>query len=245
MVRDLLTCRALGATCQIIVTAWTEQDHQAVRTVELREPNGVGTAVRRAVMGGPSHAHPPPDAVKIGMLGSGAHAVAVAGALDGYAGPVVLDPVLGASTGGALFRTVAGETVADALAPVLIRATLVTPNTHELASLTGRVVQAPDQMQAAAAALLRLGSRAVLAKGGHLVGDPVDWLVEAAGLRAFMGSRIPGASPRGTGCALASAVAVNLASGVALDDAIALAKRWVADQIARAMPVRGDWHLPG
>jgi hydroxymethylpyrimidine/phosphomethylpyrimidine kinase len=182
--------------------------------------------------------------VKLGLVPDAASALALGAALAGYEGPVVVDPVRAASAGGALSRA-----SRDELWPLLARATLVTPNASELAGLADRDVADMDAALVAARSLCARGLRWVLVKGGHLP-DPArctDVLVSATETAFFEGPRLAGPSPRGTGCALASAVAVGLARGLALPAAVGAGKTWLAAQIAAARPYHlpsGVWHLP-
>jgi hydroxymethylpyrimidine/phosphomethylpyrimidine kinase len=163
----------------------------------------------------------------------------VAAALSGFEGPVVFDPVLAASSGGRLFE---GEP--DALLPLARRASLVTPNAREAAALAGGVVETVEEARGAGRRLVAAGAAAVLVKGGHLAGDAVDVLVMRGGPeRAFAAPRAPGPAPRGTGCALATAIAVGLARGQDLPDAVAAAKAWLLDRIRAARPVGDERHL--
>jgi hydroxymethylpyrimidine/phosphomethylpyrimidine kinase len=153
--------------------------------------------------------------------------------------------VLAASSGGALW-----EGPIDGLLALLCRATLATPNAPEAARLTGRPVVTLADAAAAATHLHRAGVPAVLVKGGHLGEDPTagaglvtDVLVSAAGERRYQRRRLPGRSPRGTGCALASAIAVELARGRTLRTAIAGAADWLAARIAGAVEVDGERRL--
>jgi hydroxymethylpyrimidine/phosphomethylpyrimidine kinase len=171
-----------------------------------------------------------PRAVKTGMLGTGATAGALAERLrrrDLARLPLVVDPVLAASSGLPLLRA---RSPARALAPLLSRAWLATPNLPELAVLAGRPV--PDD-EAAVAAARQLPCRAVLVKGGHRRGEPVDLLVRGREVKRFPGRRRPGAA-RGTGCRLASAIAGLLARGEALEDAVRGAKGVVEEYLDRA-----------
>lgn len=224
LVRDFLTAEALGARALLVGTAWTMQSPAGVRAFEPRAADHLQQDVMaaRALAGGGA-------AVKIGMVGTPALAAALVEALEGFAGAVVYDPVLGASSGGALYRG-----PIEGLAPLWRRATVVTPNLAEAAALTGRAVTSAGDARAAGEALVAAGARAVLVKGGHLEGPAEDHLVTAAGGRSFTAPRLPGPSPRGTGCALATALAVNLARGRALDEAVAEAKAWLHGRIASA-----------
>jgi hydroxymethylpyrimidine kinase/phosphomethylpyrimidine kinase len=115
--------------------------------------------------------------------------------------------------------------------------TVCTPNLAEAAELTQRAPLAnEDDMAAAGAALRALGCDAALVTGGHLMGDPVDVLVDGGGVARYAGARIP-VQMRGTGCVLAAVLAVELARGVALRIAIEKARDFVRMKIATA--VRG------
>ncbi|HEX3694613.1 MAG TPA: bifunctional hydroxymethylpyrimidine kinase/phosphomethylpyrimidine kinase [Polyangia bacterium] len=248
LVRDVLTGAALGAGVACVGTAWTEQEASSdgvgiigstgVLSVEPRAPAQLGAALRRAL------ARHPNAAVKIGMVPDAAAAAAIVGALDaaGFAGPLVVDPVLTASAGGALWS---GSL--DGLWPLLRRATLVTPNAGETARLSGKPVAAPADAEAAGRALLARGIVAVLIKGGHLgeTRDTVtDRLVDESGVRKFTRLRVPGPSPRGTGCALSTAIAAALAGGATLPAAVDRAGRWLAGRIAAGVVVGGQRFLP-
>ncbi len=230
LVRDFVTAASLGAEAVVIATAWTDQSAAEVRGFEPRSPEAVCAALATAAEQGPSGAM----AVKVGMVGTPGMAEAIAAALARFEGPVVFDPVLAASSGGSLFN---GSP--RALAPLLRRATLVTPNLAEAEALSGKTA-APTEL---AEAIRALGVRAVLIKGGHLTGAADDLLVDDRGARVFSAPRLPGPSPRGTGCALATAIAVALASGQDLDAALGSAKSWLHERIRHARRVGDEWHL--
>jgi len=237
--RDLLTVTALGAAVRMVGTAWTEQGAGGVRSIEARSPAALEEGLRWALRS------PVPGAVKVGMVPGPEHAAAVVRALAGFGGPIVADPVLAASSGGALWQG-----PFDALLGLLRRATLATPNAFEAALLAGRPVTTAAEAAAVAIDLHRAGLAAVLVKGGHLGqgadadGTITDVLVTAAGERRYTRSRVAGPSPRGTGCALSSAIAVELAGGRGLQDAIERATGWLAQQIAAAVDVDGERRLP-
>jgi len=238
--RDLLTARAFGAAVRLVATAFTEQSADRVVSVEPRDPAALDVAVKQAL-----HTHTP-DAVKIGMTPGPEHAAAIVRALEGFAGPVVADPVLRASSGGALW---AGP--AASLVPLLRRATVATPNVPEAEALTGRAIRSLGDAAAAAAALCEDGVGAVFLKGGHLPppagaepsAEVTDILFAAGRERRFSRARIPGASPRGTGCALATALAILLGDGRPLEEAAAGAADWLAERIAGAIDLGGELQL--
>jgi hydroxymethylpyrimidine/phosphomethylpyrimidine kinase len=233
LLRDVLTATARGARPLAVGTAWADQGPHHHR-VEARAPELLEDAVRQQVAAGPG-------AVKVGMIPDAAAAAAVISGLSGYGGPVVLDPVLASSRGLELFQGPPGDLLA-----LCRRATLVTPNAAEAAALTGRRVAALEDAAAAARALAELGCGAVLVKGGHLGGPDspaTDTLLEGGRLHELAGPRVGGGDVRGTGCALATAIAVELARGRALVQAVSAAKQWLARAIAAAVDVGGERHL--
>lgn len=234
--RDVATAMAVGARPVAVGTAWTEQG-DGIHRVEPREPAAVADALARAI------GDLRPAAVKIGMAVGPATALALLRGLAAYDGPVVVDPVLATSRGGALWQGAPGELFA-----LLARATLITPNALEAAALTCLPVTDPAQAEAAAGALMAgAGARAVLVKGGHLTGTGlvVDTLVTGTVVQRFEHPRRSGPSPRGTGCALATAIAVALGRQLALPAAVSAASAWLAGAIATARPVGGELHLGG
>jgi hydroxymethylpyrimidine/phosphomethylpyrimidine kinase len=87
------------------------------------------------------------------------------------------------------------------------------------------------------------GPAGVLVKGGHLYGPATDVLRSAAGERLFQATRLPGTSPRGTGCALATAIAVGLARGQPLEQAVDSAKVWLTGRIQSAVAIGNARYL--
>jgi hydroxymethylpyrimidine/phosphomethylpyrimidine kinase len=226
LVADLEALAAVGARGWAVATALTAQGPKGARGFEP-----VGEAMLLAQLDALLAGRERPHALKTGMLGSARNVLALAArfaARDLVRVPLVLDPVLVASSGAPLFDA-QGRALADALAPLLSRAKLVTPNLPELAALTGRDVGDDD---AAIAAARTLPCRAALVKGGHREGAPVDLLVEGRRVTRFVGRRRAGTA-RGTGCRLASAIAGLLASGATLEQAVRGAKRVVERYLDR------------
>ncbi|WP_027236954.1 bifunctional hydroxymethylpyrimidine kinase/phosphomethylpyrimidine kinase [Leisingera caerulea] len=203
LTRDTAMAAELGTAVRPVVTAVTVQTNETVLDVHPCPPPRVADQARAAL------ATPAlPGAVKIGMLGSAAVAEAVDAALPAGL-PIVLDPVLKASSGGTLME-------ADGFGALLRRAALVTPNLAELEVLSG-VLGSPE---AQAAALLTQGARAVLVKGGHGTGaESVDLLFTAEDAPAPFAAPRLAVSKRGTGCSLATAIACHLAKGDSLQEA--------------------------
>ena len=122
-------------------------------------------------------------------------------------------------------------------------ATVVTPNLPEAEVLIGREVATLDEMRDAARAIVGLGARSALVKGGHLAGDAVDVFYDGERFTELPARRIETTSTHGTGCTLASAIAALLARGESLEEAIGGAKAYVTAAIERAYPI-GQGHGP-
>jgi hydroxymethylpyrimidine/phosphomethylpyrimidine kinase len=159
--------------------------------------------------------------------------LAVAETLARYdARDIVLDPVLVPTQGVSLASAGLEAALVSSLLPL---ARLVTPNLHEASALTQTpLAPSVEEMAAQARHLCEAGARAVLVKGGDLAGEPVDVLVEGGEARVFHGRRIPTRNTHGTGCALSSAIACELAKGAPLIDAIATAKAWLEGALEAA-----------
>jgi hydroxymethylpyrimidine/phosphomethylpyrimidine kinase len=136
-----------------------------------------------------------------------------------------------AASGDPLLKPEAVETLKRELIP---RALVVTPNLHEAAALTSLPLARDEAAMAAqGAAIVSLGARAVLVKGGHGEGpEAVDLLVENSGVRRFAAKRIATKNTHGTGCTLSSAIAAGLAKGMPLAESVAVAKDYVSAAIA-------------
>jgi len=165
------------------------------------------------------------DAVKIGMLGTRANAVAVAEFLDqNHFAHVVLDPIVKSSLGNADLLDEPGiKFLRDEL---IRRVDVITPNLDEAALLTGIEVKDLTGMKAAAQKLAELGAKAVIITGGHLE-KPTDLLYEAGQANSFGGDHAKTENTHGSGCTLSSAVAAQLALGQQLPEALILAKAYV------------------
>jgi len=210
VVADARSIEAMGAVPLAVATALTVQSGSGVRSSSAVRPALVVAQLEELLR------HLPVRAIKIGQVPSGGVARALARSLSGSALPLVLDPVLRATGGGELASASAVSAIARHLVPL---STLLTVNLREASVLTGRRVTSIASMERAAVDLAELGARAVLVKGGHLSGDPLDVLL-AGGDHIVLRSRRIAASMHGTGCALASAVAARLACGDELEIAV-------------------------
>ena len=222
---DLRTIAAHGCDGLSVVTAVTAQGSRGVTAVHVVPPEIVAAQLDAVL------ADDDVDAIKVGMLATAATVEAVARALAPLSStPIVVDPVLAASSGEALLDE-------DGIAPLLEKlfplAALVTPNLPEASRLTGLPVDTNEQ-RVAAARRFTGPITAVLLKGGHASGDElVDVLVDGDRVERFVHPR-NARRMRGTGCALASAVAARLASGESLDEAVRGAVEFVQSEIARS-----------
>jgi hydroxymethylpyrimidine/phosphomethylpyrimidine kinase len=233
---DIKTITALGGYAATAITAVTVQNTLGVAGVHPI-PLEVIAAQARAVLDDIGA-----DAVKTGMLGDAAVVETVAAVLD-HAGkvPVVVDPVMVAKGGAPLLAEAAIGAVKRLMIP---RAALLTPNAPEAAALTGLTVETTDDLRRAGEALLNLGAKAVLMKGGHVAGERVvDVLMTTGGETTFEGERIETRHTHGTGCTLASACAAGLAQGLSLQEAVARAWTYVHEAMLRA-PGFGAGHGP-
>jgi hydroxymethylpyrimidine/phosphomethylpyrimidine kinase len=225
LARDLRVLAQLGADALCAVTAVTAQSDGRVAGVHHVPPAMVRAQIETAFETRAA------GAIKIGMLGNRACVEAVAASLQKRPTiPVVLDPVLSSSSGGTLLDADGLAALKEDLLP---RATIVTPNLPEAAMLLGEEPPADDAaLVAQARRILALGAQAVLVKGGHACGDEaVDWLVSCDRPAERLTSPRVRAMRRGTGCALASAIACALARGDSLLEACRLAKALVLAEL--------------
>src|SRR6476469_4851821 len=180
---DLKTFHQFGVFGTSVIVALTAQNTVSVRAVEV-----VPEAMVRAQIIALAE-DLPPAALKTGMLAEASVVRLVARAIreNGWA-PLVVDPVMVASSGARLLSTEAEEVIREDLLPL---AALVTPNLDEAAILTGRMVHDPATMERAGTTLLRFGAGAALIKGGHLTGNEItDVLVTPDGVRHFTRPKI-------------------------------------------------------
>jgi len=221
---DLKAIAAMGAWGATAVTCLTSQNLDGVRSVQPTDPAILADQIDAVREGFPVRA------VKTGMLYSSELIQIVVDRTTHHPPvPLVVDPVMVATSGARLLRDDAVATLRDHLLPL---ATLVTPNLHEAAILAAREVRTVPEMRDAAVAINQLGGAAVLVKGGHLAGDAVDVLFDGEQFHELHARRIPSSgADHGTGCTLASAIAAGLALGLGLPDAVSAAKRLLTDAL--------------
>lgn len=210
---DLKTMLACGVHGMTVVTAVTAQNSIGVQGVWELPAAAVETQFHSVVddIG--------VDTVKTGMLASPGLVSTVAKLLERLpvTTPVVVDPVGVSKHGDPLL---APEAVAVLLSQLLPLATIVTPNLHEVAQLTGVTVSSESSMRHGADALLAHGPKWVLIKGGHLDGAAIDLLTNGEAEFRFEAERLNNRHTHGTGCTLASAIASYLAIQIAQGDGV-------------------------
>lgn len=223
---DLKTASALGVYAATAITAITAQNTRGVQAVQMLPPGLIAAQITSVL------ADIGADAVKMGMLGDVATIATVADALRGFAGPVVLDPVMVAKSGDALLADQAVAALCDQLLPL---ASVLTPNLPEAARLLNRApARTTAEMAEQGAALRALGAAAVLMKGGHAAGEVCTDLLIGPDPLTLTAPRQATRNTHGTGCSLSSAIAAGLAQGLTVPDAVRRAHGWLQGAIASA-----------
>lgn len=234
---DIKAFQANGVYGMSVVTAITAQNSRGVQAAYDLPAEIITAQIDAVAEDFVIHA------AKTGMLSSASIIDTVADGIERHKlGPVVVDPVMVATSGDLLLNP---NAVGALKTRMLSLADLLTPNIHEAEVLAGFPVATLDDARRAAEAILSLGPKAVLVKGGHLKGevDAVDVLVDSAGETLFRAERIHTKNTHGTGCTFASAIAANLAKGHDLRDAIQRAKAYLTEAIRHSLSI-GQGHGP-
>ncbi len=234
---DLKTFTALGVYGASVITAITAQNTMGVQGVLTLPPDIIAAQMTSIAsdlsVGG----------IKTGMLGDRVTVETVADGLRKFVGvPLVIDPVMVATSGDVLLAPDAIDAVRTRLFPL---ADVVTPNLREAARLLdGPVASSLEEMEQQAQQLLALGAKAVLIKGGHGEGpEAIDILASKDGFQRLSAPRIATRHTHGTGCTLAAAIAARLAEKDSLFAAVTAAKQyvWKAIDAGRALEIgKGD-----
>ena len=221
---DLKTMIANGVYGMSAITALTAQNTTGVAAIMEVTPqflaqqiDAVFTDIR-------------PDAVKIGMVSDSSLINVIAERLCFYkAENIVVDPVMVATSGSALMKTDAVETLIKKLLPLC---TVVTPNIPEAEVLSGMKIENVEDMEKTAMTIHDHYHCAVLVKGGHFINDANDLLCDDAEMTWFYGTRIDNPNIHGTGCTLSSAIASFLAKGYDLKESIRNAKEYLSGALS-------------
>jgi hydroxymethylpyrimidine/phosphomethylpyrimidine kinase len=232
---DLKTFAALGVHGTSAVTAITAQNTVTVTDI-LELPVAMIRAQVDAVVSDLGV-----DAAKTGMLSSAEIIEAVAAAVEAHRiGNLVVDPVMVAKGGARLLREDAVAALRSRLLPL---AAVLTPNLPEAEVLLGRPVATLEDMRQAARGLLLLGPRAVVVKGGHAAGDPVDIYWDGADWAELPAERLATANTHGSGCVFSAAIAAGLARGLEPLAAVRAAKEFITGAIEFSLAL-GHGHGP-
>lgn len=230
---DIKTATALGVFATSAITSITAQNTTGVKAVYDLSPEAVASQMT-AIMD-----DIPPDAVKIGMVSSVKIIKTIAENLKDYEGPVVLDPVMVATSGSPLLKEEAEATLKEVLMPL---ATLVTPNIPEAERLISKKITTIEEQIEAAREIAEDYGVVALVKGGHGLGDAVDILYDGE-VHRFKKPMLDNPNTHGTGCTLSSAIASHLALGFSAEEAVKLSKEYVFDAIADGLNL-GHGHGP-
>ena len=232
---DLRTFAAHGVHGASAITAVTAQNSVAVLDWVALEPRMVVRQIEAVAT------DMPVAAAKTGMLATAAIVSAVAEAVERFGIPLlVVDPVMVAKSGDRLLDPDAERAYRERLLP---RAAVLTPNLPEAEALLGRPVRDLAAMREAARALQAMGPGAVVVKGGHLEGEPVDVFFDGARLVELPAPRIATPNTHGTGCTYSAAIAARLALGEPVLEAVRGAKAYLTEAIRRSYAV-GHGHGP-
>ncbi|HEY9074459.1 MAG TPA: bifunctional hydroxymethylpyrimidine kinase/phosphomethylpyrimidine kinase, partial [Desulfobaccales bacterium] len=227
--QDLKVATLSGVYGLTVATALTIQNSRGVKAVHPIAPEVVAAQLEAVLSDFPV------AAVKIGMLATADIVSTVANRLKELDQvPLVLDPVLAAGGGFPLLEEAGIEAMQRELFPLT---TLLTPNVPEAARLTGLEINTPAALEEAARRLQAMGPRWVLAKGGHLPGEPVDVLTDGQRSYHLPGGRLTAPNHHGTGCVLASAAAASLARGLSMPEAVNQARRLTYQALKYGLPL--------
>jgi hydroxymethylpyrimidine/phosphomethylpyrimidine kinase len=215
---DLKTFHQFGVYGEAVITLITVQNTTEVSRVELLPPDLIVQQLAAVL------ADIPPHAAKTGAMGTAECVKGVAALSRAFAFPLVVDPVMISKHGSRLLAPDAEAALREELIP---RATLVTPNIAEAELLAQMTIRDAADAERAAEVIGSLGATAVLVKGGHLEGTPVDVLWFAGSVRHFQGTRIETRHTHGTGCTYSAAITALLAKGASVPDAVDGAKKYI------------------
>jgi hydroxymethylpyrimidine/phosphomethylpyrimidine kinase len=232
---DLKTFAALGVFGTSAIVAVTAQNTLGVRSWIALPPEMVAAQIDAVVedLGA--------DAVKTGMLANAAIIEVVAERVRAHRlATLVVDPVMVAKSGDPLLEQEAVAALRERLLPLAL---VVTPNRPEAEVLLGRPVRSLAEAREAARALVELGARHAVVKGGHGEGPAIDVLYDGQHFHEYEAPRIDTPHTHGTGCTFASAIAAELAKGAAVPEAVRRAKDYLT-QALRHAPGLGHGHGP-
>lgn len=231
---DLKTFASLGVHGTSAITCITAQNPREVRRIQACQSEMVRDQIEAVF------AELPPAAVKTGMLFSTAIIRVVAHFFKGRRHPpLIVDPVMVATSGARLLQAAAVKAMQENLLPL---AALATPNLDEAEILTGRALRSVEDMRSAARVIFSRFGCAALVKGGHLRGlrEAADIFYDGQTELLLTAPFVKGLSTHGTGCTYSAAIAGYLALGHGLPGAVQKAKQYMTEALARSYCAAGN-----
>jgi hydroxymethylpyrimidine kinase / phosphomethylpyrimidine kinase / thiamine-phosphate diphosphorylase len=222
---DLHTLHALGVHGCSVIAALTAQNSVAVSRIEFVSPDMITAQIESL------ESDLPARAIKMGMLGSLETLQTILPFLKRFSGALIYDPVLFATVGDALHEENIREFLLNHFIPIM---TLLTPNIPEAEWLLGKSINTNEDIELAAQALLAMGPKGVLIKGGHAKFQnkySQDYFASGKQKVWLTSKRLASTNNHGTGCSLASAVAACIALDYPLLDALVIAKAYISQGI--------------
>lgn len=220
---DIKTFTAHNVYGMSIITAVVAENTRGVLSVEKISERGILQQFKAVFE------DIPPDSVKIGMFSDKEVCRAVFKGLELYKPQnIVIDPVLYAKDGTALTDE---ANMTFFINNIFTKADLLTPNIPEAEKITGLKIESLEDMKKACREIRQMGIKAVLLKGGHFKGEPVNILFDGEEFTEYSSKRVNTKNTHGTGCTLFSAIAANLAKRKPVKDAVGLAKKYIQKAI--------------
>ncbi|MGE3537759.1 MAG: bifunctional hydroxymethylpyrimidine kinase/phosphomethylpyrimidine kinase [Candidatus Tectimicrobiota bacterium] len=226
---DLKTFAALDVYGTSAITAITAQNTCGVSAVQGLDPEIVAAQIRAVV------SDIGVGAAKTGMLFSSEIINVVAATVQAlHVQPLVVDPVMVATSGDRLLRQEAEESMRRHIIPL---AAIVTPNLAETEVLLGHPVASLEEMRAAAAELVAHGARAVVIKGGHAVVKATDVFYDGTHMELLQTEVVETQNTHGTGCTFSAAICAYLAHGASLLEAVRRAKTYITGALRQSLSI--------
>ena len=234
---DIKTFTSLGGFATTAITALTAQNTQGVQAIRSVSSNLIKMQIDSIVEDFPI------NTIKLGMLHSEKVIKTVVSSIKKNLKhvPYILDPVMIAKSGTPLLKKNCINLIISDLIP---KSLIVTPNIPEAQEITNIEIKDINDMKMAGKKILSLGAKSVLIKGGHMNCNTLsNVLVTSSGSKIFKSNRIETLHTHGTGCTMASAIAVSIAQGMSIDSSIERAQEYVIKAIQNA-PKLGAGHGP-
>ncbi|MEW9079697.1 bifunctional hydroxymethylpyrimidine kinase/phosphomethylpyrimidine kinase [Terrisporobacter glycolicus] len=226
---DLKTFSAIGTYGMSVITAITAQNTQGVFYVEELSSKIIKEQIKAVCE------DIQPKAIKVGMVSSPEIIKDIVESLEKYPCKyLVVDPVMISKSGYSLLKPEAKDNLIKYLIP---KAYIVTPNIPEAEEISNIKINTVEDMKKAGKAILDLGSKFVLMKGGHLDGDCVDVLMGEDTFEVYKCERINKKNTHGTGCTISSAITSHLALGYGIKESVKLSKEYITEAIKHSFDI--------